>query len=367
MGGSNSVMSGGARSLKTIQDELAAEKRKSPPSTEDISRLTEEYENALVHKKTLEDTIKHPGTDSDTKNRLEEELAKLTENYNENINGSDSVEVVPNNNNGNNELNRNNISENGELNTASVAGIPNNNENNELNDETRAKLEKCKEKESKSDEDTATENLEKIQESIKKNVPGFFSTFFGNWLSYDNWQSTPDEKEAAECKDLLNKYKKRSSKETEAATEDDESGEAETEPELVPAPATEAATEDDESGEAKTALEPAPAPAPVPVPPAPAGSVKEIEEEAAAETEAAPAPETEAAPAPAPETEAAPAPETEAASAPAPAPVPVPPADSAKATEKEEPAPATAGGRRHTHKNRQKRKRTRKNSRNTTS
>jgi len=312
MGGSNSVMSGGARSLKTIQDELAAERSKSPPSAEDISRLTEEYKNALAHKKTLEDTIKHPGTDSETKQRLEEELAALTQDYNENINGSDSVEGVPNNNNNeNNELNGKNISENKELNNTSLAGMP----NNELNDETRAKLEKCKEKESKSNEEIATENLEKIQESIKKNVPGFFSTFFGNWLSYDNWQSTPDEKEAVECRDLLNKYKKRSSKETEAVTEDDE------------------------SGEAKTALEPAPAPAPVPVPPAPAGSVKAIEEEAVAATEAAPAP----------------------------APVPIPPAsESVKAIE-EEAAPATGGGRRYTHKNRQKRKNTHKNSRNTAS
>ena len=192
MGNELSSQSGGARAIKVIQDEIAAETAKATPDDARIATLRGELDAALARKKELEETIKHPETSADEQATLNAELTALTLGISEENRGG-SVDVQKEGV----EENTATVSTNTKNIPANIEAIPN------TSDELKAKLEKCKERQSEEDETT---DIEKTQESIKKDVPGFFSTLFGNWFTYDHWQSTPEEKEAADCKELLEKF-----------------------------------------------------------------------------------------------------------------------------------------------------------------
>lgn len=186
MGGNLSVQSGGARPIKTIKDEIAARMADEVRDDALLERLSAELDSALASKKNELET----GIEQAIRELNDAKKVELSAELQALIEGEPDKPSIPN------------TSINAQENTDNEEEK----EEEELNENTKAKLEKCKEREITGKNGETKKEIKETQESIKKDVPGFFSTFFGNWFSYDNWQSTPAETEAIECKDLLAKY-----------------------------------------------------------------------------------------------------------------------------------------------------------------
>ena len=149
MGGNLSVQSGGARPIKVIKDEIAVEEAKNIQDDALLERLSAELDAARAQKNELESAINLSNLEHN-----DARTAELTAELNALV--ADDVPDV-------------------EENSASVSTLPNNtNEGdkervaneNVLNDETRAKLEKCKERpEMPEGEDEKT--VEETKESIR--------------------------------------------------------------------------------------------------------------------------------------------------------------------------------------------------------
>jgi hypothetical protein len=195
MGGTLSSQSGGAhRTIKEIQDDLAAAKAKSPLDEMEITKLSDELSAAFTEKEKLVselNELEKAGTNAGTVDQAQINAvrSKLHTLAGENITVNNVSSTV-----GTNSLNDISTVTNDTRNTS--------NTNNTLAIDPE-ELEKCKKK--AASEAAGEPSIEEAKERTKTEVPGFFSGFFGNWFSYDYWQQTEDEKERNRCKELISK------------------------------------------------------------------------------------------------------------------------------------------------------------------